>query len=706
MFSNSELNTFKIPRPRLEALEKWFKAIEPKLAAMSPETVWTKVSKELLEPTDPFEFHLACYARCFKAWNESEMGPPPAWSPEQKHIERSNILYLIKKAVKEYESARAMTSFQDLHKWSVENRIEFWELMLEQLGITYKKKPRAVLEDPESAKSVKTPSWLPGASLNIVDSCFENDPDTVAIVTQAEGGALRTITYGELETLTKRVASGLEKLGMKPGDAVAIDMVMTAESVAIYLGIIYAGCVVVSIADSFAPHEIETRLKIARTKAIFTQDTITRGGPSGVKTLPHYEKIQKANAPLAVVLPEFDLEKRGTVTLRAGDVWWSDFLGSKKVAASFAASPMDTINVMFSSGTTGDPKAIPWNHTSPLKSAMDGFVHHDIHPEQVVAWPTNLGWMMGPWLIFATLLNHATMALFNGVPSGRAFGEFIQNAGVQVLGVIPSIVKTWRASDCMRGLDWSKVKLFSSTGECSNREDYLFLMSLAGYKPVIEYCGGTEIGGGYITGTVVQHASPATFTTPSLGLDFVIYDENARRSNSGELYLVPPSIGLSVTLLNRDHEEAYFSDTPKGPSGEILRRHGDEVEALPGGYFRAHGRVDDTMNLGGIKVSSIEIERCVNLLPGMSESAAIVITPKGGGPSQLVMYVVLMINEEGQKLFASKEVFKQKVQDQIKKELNPLFKLHDVVIVPSLPRTASNKVMRRSLRAEYLKKLG
>jgi acetyl-CoA synthetase len=223
-----------------------------------------------------------------------------------------------------------------------------------------------------------------------------------------------------------------------------------------------------------------------------------------------------------------------------------------------------------------------------------------------------------------------------------------------------------------------------------------WLMSLAGDRPVIEYCGGTEIGGGYITGTVTRACLPGAFNTPALGLDFVILDEKGRPADNGELFIVPPSIGLSTTLLDQDHHQLYFAETPPGPHGELLRRHGDEMEKLPGGYWRAHGRADDTMNLGGIKVSSAEIEQALQSLPGLTETAAIAVAP-GGGPSQLVIYAAC---SPGQIL--SKQDLAARMQEVIKRDLNPFFKVHELVLVDALPRTASNKVMRRVLRERWL----
>ena len=355
--------------------------------------------------------------------------------------------------------------------------------------------------------------------------------------------------------------------------------------------------------------------------------------------------------------------------------------------------PHDHTNILFSSGTTGEPKAIPWTQTTPIKCAVDAYLHHDTQYGDVLAWPTNLGWMMGPWLIYASLINQGTIALYDGSATEREFGEFVQNARVTMLGVVPSIVRAWKNKGCMRGLDWQAIKAFSSTGECSNTEDMLFLMSLAGYRPIIEYCGGTEIGGGYLTGTTIQSAAPATFTTPALGLDIVICDEKGQPTDNGEVFVTPPSIGLSTELLNKDHYEVYFKETPQLPKTAPLRRHGDGVERLADGYYRIHGRVDDTMNLGGIKISSAEIEGVLNSVSGIQEVAAIAVPPPDGGPSQLVIYAVLPPEADTDSLTTS-------LQSAIREHLNPLFRIHDVVVVDALPRTASNKIMRRVLRAE------
>ncbi len=594
-------------------------------------------------------------------------GPPPApaWVPDAATLRRANLTGFM--------AEHGFATYDDLHRWSVENRAGFWEAVIARLGISLRHPHDAVLAGP-----VESPEWLAGARLNIVESCFTADPGDVAVV-HAASGAVHRATYGALRDLVARVAA---RVG--PGDRVAIAMPMTVEAVAAYLGIVAAGGVVVSIADSFAPDEIAVRLRIARAALVVTQDRIRRGG----KELPMYAKVVAAGPTPAVVVPT-----GGGLDLRDGDAWWDDWLAP--AGAPFdpvAAAPGDHTNVLFSSGTTGDPKAIPWTHTSPIKAAMDGHFHQDVHPDDLVAWPTNLGWMMGPWLIYAALVNDAALALYDDVPTGRGFGQFVQDAGVTILGVVPSLVSAWRSGGALDGLDWSVVRLFSSTGEASNPDDMRWLMGFAGGKPVIEYCGGTEIAGGYITGTVLQPAVPAAFSTPALGIDIRILDPAGMPAEQGELFLVPPSIGMSTELLNRDHHEVYFAGVPA--ADVPLRRHGDQMESLGGGYYRALGRVDDTMNLGGIKVSSAEIER-VAAVPGVAELAAVAVPPAGGGPERLVIFAVA---EPG--TAPDPDAVRAAMQAEIRAHLNPLFKVEEVVVVDALPRTASAKVMRRELRAQ------
>jgi acetyl-CoA synthetase len=597
---------------------------------------------------------------------------PAAWTPSAAVVQGSNLAGLM--------ASKGFSDFSDLQRWSASDLDGFWAEVVEALMIEFERPPSAM----RGSSDPRDPKWLPDALFNIVASCLDHGDDAVAIL-DGHGDSARAITIAELRAEVAAFAGGLRQSRFAPGDAVAIVMPMTVEAVVAYLGTVAAGGVVVSIADSFAPHEIGTRFEIADPAFVVTQDVSVRLG----RTLPMYAKCVDAGAGKAIVV-----DSGAGISLRDGDQSWDSFLVRGAPFVPHIAGADAVTNILFSSGTTGEPKAIPWTQTTPIKSAMDGRYHHDIHEGDVVAWPTNLGWMMGPWLIYASLLNGAAIALYDDAPTSRGFVEFVESAGVTMLGVVPSIVAAWKSTGAVEQGDWSTVRVISSTGEASNADDYRWLMAAAGNVPVIEYCGGTEIGGGYLSGTVLQPAVPARFTTPTLGLDIVILDELGEPSDTGEVFLIPPSIGLSTQLLNLDHDKVYYKDLPD--IDRPLRRHGDQLRRTSDGYFQALGRVDDTMNLGGIKVSSADIESVLGNVLGVAEAAAVASAPPGGGPDRLVVFAVVTQGSN-----PDSEALHDAMQQAIRADLNPLFKIHEVVVVDSLPRTASHKLMRRTLRDEY-----
>lgn len=630
-------------------------------------------------PGGPFERQWEVF-RERQAARRPEDGPEIAWRPDPHAAAQTNLA--------RHMRSLGFTDYAGFHRFTARDRGVFWEGVVDRLDVPFASSPERTLD---LSRGPEHPVWLPGARMNAAALCLRGDPSRTAVIAAAEGDpALRQVSLGALDELSGRVAAGLAALGMVPGDRVALYMPMTVECVAAYLGIVRAGLAAVSVADSFSAEELARRLRLSEAKAVVTVDRFERGG----KVHDLYAKVREAGSGRAVVVPS----GAGASVLRPGDLDWRAFTAGAALRGARPEDPYAVTNVLFSSGTTGDPKAIPWTHLTPLKCAMDGHFHQDIRPGDVVAWPTNIGWMMGPWLIYAALANGASVALYEGLPSGEGFARFVAAAGVTVLGTVPSLVKAWRASGALEAVDWSRIRVYSSTGEASNPEDYLWLMSRSGYRaPVIEYCGGTEIGGGHLTGTLLQPASPATFTTPALGLDIAVLGEDGREvavGGMGELFVVPPSIGLSQSLLNKDHHAVYYEGCPPASGGGVLRRHGDQVMRLGGGFWKAQGRADDTMNLGGIKVSSVELEEAVNTHPAVGESAAVAHIRGGEGVDHLVLFVVL-------KVPVPLEGLRQELQAVISRRLNPLFRIHAVVPVDRLPRTASNKIMRRELRAAY-----
>lgn len=312
---------------------------------------------------------------------------------------------------------------------------------------------------------------------------------------------------------------------------------------------------------------------------------------------------------------------------------------------------------------------------------------------------------MGPILLYSCFLTGATLALYHGSPLGRDFGKFVQDAGVTILGTVPSLVKMWKSTQCMEGLDWTKIRSFGSTGETSNVDDDLWLSSKSFYSPIIECCGGSELSSAYVQGNHLQPQAFGAFSNASMTTGFVILDDHGVPHPddlpcAGEVGLFPVYMGATDRLLNADHEEVYFKGMP-AYKGVQLRRHGDIIKRTVGGYYVVQGRADDTMNLGGIKTSSVEIERvCDRADESILETAAISVAPPTSGPEQLVVLVVLKKGYE-----AEPNNLKMKFSKAIQGNLNPLFKVSYVKIVAEFPRTASNKLLRRVLRDQMRQQL-
>ncbi|KAJ0986811.1 hypothetical protein J5N97_005167 [Dioscorea zingiberensis] len=699
LITSDEISAVGISSDDAKRLCSELAAIIDEHGSSGPAT-WTSISRRLLNPDQPFAFHQMMYYGCYKGYHSDT---PPAWIPDRETAVKTNIGQVLERRGKELLGMRykdPISSFSDFQEFSTLNPEAYWNMVLEEMRISFFVRPSCILQENTCFPGGQ---WLPGAVLNSAWNCLNlNDKrsmDDVVIIWRDEGDdslPVHRMSLKELRAEVCLVANAIETLGLSKGSAIAIDMPMTVTAVIIYLAIVLAGFVVVSIADSFAPVEISTRLTISSAKAIFTQDFIVRGD----KKHPLYSRVIDANAPRAIVIPT--TVSTYNSELRSGDISWLDFLGRVKCSEpnEYAAveQPVGAFtNILFSSGTTGEPKAIPWTHATPIKAAADAWCHMDIHKGDVVAWPTNLGWMMGPWLVYATFLNGASMALYNGSPLGSGFAKFVQDAKVTMLGVVPSIVRAWKNANCTAGFDWSNIRCFSSSGEASSVNEYLWLMGRAQYKPVIEYCGGTEIGGGFVSGSLLQPQALSAFSTPAMGCTLLILDGNGNplprnTAGIGELALEPTIFGASSTLLNADHYNVYYKGMPVW-NGKMNSVYNWRI-------LQRRGRADDTMNLGGIKVSSIEIERvCNGVNNAILETAAFGVPPFGGGPEQLVIAVVFKDQTSSSQI--NVDQLKQAFNSSLQKKLNPLFKVSDVLIVPSLPRTASNKVMRRVLRQQF-----
>ncbi|KAL4591323.1 hypothetical protein LXL04_004281 [Taraxacum kok-saghyz] len=697
----------------------------------SPVELWRDItSRRLLRPSYPHSLHRLIYNAVYADYDASVHGPAPYWFPSDVNGTETNLGRLLETHGSKLLGAAykdPITSFKQFQKFSA-----YWSIVLEELSIRFHQPPKCILDT--SNKSKHNGTWFPDSVLNIAECCLkpntkhDNGNERVAIVWRDErfdNFEVNKMTLNELRHQVMVVANSLKGLFSK-GDPIAIDMPMTVTAVVLYLAIIYSGFVVVSIADSFAAKEIATRLRVSKSKAIFTQDYIVRGG----RRFPLYSRVVEATECRAIVIPA--IGEKVDIQLRKQDISWKDFLsGAKHLSRPDYCPPVyqsiDTVtNILFSSGTTGDPKAIPWTQVAPIRCASDSWAHMDIQPGDVFCWPTNLGWVMGPILLYSSFLCGATLALYHGSPLGRGFGcgshksrhssehsedmekyEMYGRLRLDEYQVINHAIENNYHHRCFSDLNFANLRcrLFASTGEASNVDDDLWLSSRAYYKPIIECCGGTELASSYIQGNLLQPQVFGAFSSASVTTGFVILNEHGvpyadDEACVGEVGLFAVYMGATDTLLNADNDEIYFKGMPFY-NGMQLRRHGDIIKRTIGGYFVVQGRADDTMNIGGIKTSSIEIERvCDHADVSIMETAAVSASPAIGGPELLALFVVLKKGFSGEP-----ENLKMIFTKAIQKNLNPLFKVSFVKIVPEFPRTASNKLMRRVLRDQLKEEL-
>ena len=322
---------------------------EALMAEYDPQArAWIEYVENVVRGDDspPFDEQVKRFDQIY-AGRDPGLGPPLAWVPELARDSSSNL--------GRFMADSGLSNYEALHRWSTADRGAFWAAVLERLEIPFAVEPTCILGSPDPF----APHWLEGARLDITRACFTGDPNATAVISGGEQheGVSKT-TFGELERLVDRVAQGIVDMGLAPGAGVALYMPMTLECVAAYLGVVRAGHPVISIADSFAAEEIEKRLRLGKAGAIVTVFSFERGA----RTIELYGKVKAANAPLAIVITS---DAQARVELRDKDVLWEQFLGPDR---SFVATPgaADKVtNILFSSGTTGDPKAIPWTQTTP-----------------------------------------------------------------------------------------------------------------------------------------------------------------------------------------------------------------------------------------------------------------------------------------------------------------------------------------------------
>ncbi|HZX37537.1 MAG TPA: AMP-binding protein [Streptomyces sp.] len=610
---------------------------------------------------------------------------PYTWHPSPDHLENSNVARLMR--------TLGTTTADELRARSVADVASFWDTVTADLGIEFRTPYEQVLD---IRRGIAHPDWFPGGRINVVDATLtrwaRRTPDAVAVVHEAEDGTVRRLTYAELDDQVARARTGLRAHGIGRGDAVAIHLPMTPEAVVALYAVASVGAMAVPLFSGFGPGAIASRIQDADAKAVITAEgTVRRGKAVGM--LPHVrEALQSCPGVELVVVV-------GGTSAGARDVTWTEFLGSGADPHVEDTAASDVLLLAYTSGTTGKPKGAVHTHIGfLLKTASEVAYGFDIAPGRTFCWITEMGWIMGPLSVIGTHANGGTLLLYEGSPdvpdTGRLW-QLVERHRISLLGVSPTLIRTLRAvSEEPPAADLSSVRVLGSTGEPWDPESYEWLArDLFGSRvPVINFSGGTEVGGSFLCPYPVEDIRSCSLGGPALGMDVDVVDDDARpvRGSVGELVCRQPWPSMTRGVWKDDdrYREAYWSTFPG------LWRHGDHALVDEDGNWFVLGRSDDVMNVAGKRVAPAEIESVLAVDPAVAECAVVGVPDPKKGEAVWAFYVARADPDEE----AVAGRLRRRVADEVGKPFAPA----QVVRVDQLPRTRSAKILRRAVRAAVL----
>ena len=592
--------------------------------------------------------------------------------------------------------------FDELMHRSTEEPGWFTDALLKYLDIQFYRPYDQVLDLREG---VAWPRWCVGGEMNIVHNCLDKYIGTgveerVALTWEGEEGDCRSLSYGELHSKVNQVANALRSLGLGKGDAIGLYMPMTPEIVIACLAIAKVGGIILPLFSGFGAGAIAARLKDADAKALFTADGFYRRGKKVLMKPVADDALQQVpTLEHVIVLKRIGVE---IPMLPSRDAWWHELVDNQsKQSVTEVTSAEDVLMVIYTSGTTGAPKGAVHTHCGfPVKAAQDMAFGTDLHPGEVIYWVTDMGWMMGPWLIFGSLILGGNLFLYDGAPDYPGpdrLWAMVERHGIQVLGISPTLVRSLilHGEQPFRKHDLSSLRCFASTGEPWNPDPWMWLFEKVGGEaiPIINYSGGTEISGGIVMGNPILPVKPCAFSAPCPGIAADVLDESGRsvRNQVGELVIKAPWIGMTRGFWKdpQRYLDTYWS------RWEGVWVHGDFAAVDEDGMWYILGRSDDTIKVAGKRVGPAEIESILVEHSDVVEAAAIGVPDEVKG-SEVVAFVVLA------KGCMYCEELRQELRAMIVKALGKPFAPRQILFVSDLPKTRNAKVMRRMIRAAYL----
>ncbi|BCU66885.1 AMP-dependent synthetase [Sulfolobales archaeon HS-7] len=573
------------------------------------------------------------------------------WTPDEEVVRKSNL--------KRFMESHDLKSLDDFLSYSLTEA--FWGEFAKSIKIPWFSPFSKVLD---TSQGIQWAKWFIGGKFNL-----GNIPDTNGYVRwEDEEGNKGSISYSEMASKAKSVASWLKRNGLEKGDRVGVYMSYSKDLLPVVFGIARAGGVIVPLFSGFGPELMRVRLDDVGAKFLFSTDGNIRKG----KIIRMIDNAREAFSGKIIVHDRLGLDKENP---QLSEVYKT---GGDYIEETSAE---DVLMVIYTSGTTGKPKGTVHVHAGfPIKAAADGYFHFDIKESDVITWMSDFGWMMGPWVIFNAITLGSSIFLFDGTP--KDLWEVVDYHKVSVLGLSPTLIRMQKSLGKPRMQN--PPRIVGSTGEPLDESSWRYIVDNLN-TPLINYSGGTEISGGILGCYVVKDIAPASFNGPSPGMKVDVLDEELRpvRGSEGYLSVLAPWPGMTRGFWRNPQKyiETYWR-------GDVWI-HGD-MAIFDGKFYYITGRSDDVIKVAGKRLGPGEIEAIVNTHVDVVESACIGVPDpvKGEVP---ICFVVSKGN-------STPEEIRKYVEDKIGKPLAP----KEVIFVRSLPKTRNAKILRRLIKRIYL----
>jgi acetyl-CoA synthetase len=616
---------------------------------------------------------------------------------------QSGIVWQPDAAIRQAANLTAFMKAQDVADYDALNRRAtadpgwFWNALIAHFDLRFGRPYDRVLDTSAGAPWAK---WCVGGTTNVVVNCLDRHRGTPtmakpAIEWEGEDGTRRAWTYGELDAEVCRLAQALRQRGLDRGDVIALYMPMVPEVAAAFLAIAKIGAIVLPLFSGFGATAIADRLNDGGAKAVFVADGMRRRG----KEVCMKPVLDEALAQVPTVAHVFVLRHLGVATSMVSprDISWQEAVAQLPPSAPTEQVPADDpLILIFTSGTTGKAKGAVLTHCGfAAKLALDLGLCLDFKPDDRLLWMSDMGWLVGPIIVVGPTMLGGTIVMAEGTPDypqkGRIW-RLLQDFRVSFLGIAPTVVRTlmqYGVQEVER-YDCSSLRIMASTGEPWNPDSWTWLFEHVGRSrvPILNYSGGTEIGGGIITGTVLHPLKPGCFAGSVPGMAAAVVDEHGRDVPSGhvgELVMRVPSMGLTRGLWNDPERylDTYWNVIPG------LWVHGDFASIDADGFWYLHGRSDDTIKVAGKRVGPAEIESILLATGRVAEAA--VIGAQDAVKGQALVCVCVARDRE--------RTLTDELSAAVVTAFGAAFKPREFVFVADLPKTRNMKVMRRVVRA-------